>query len=192
MPESFLFSRGTLGRGVNVDASGRLLANTDNTAPPFVYALGETGHLLSVDASGRLLVDISEGGGGLEDNAVLESHLSDEAKGLGVKDIQLVADPGDGNNIVSPTQGSFRVEVATAGAQTRILKKPGFFGQVCIIVLDTNGGDLTMTNTDGWKDGGTSDDLATFDTAQDQMVLVGIGLADEDWRVLASKGVVFS
>ena len=100
------------------------------------------------------------GTGTLGANSVTEANLSDEAKGLGVKNIQLVSDPGDGNNIVAPLQGSFRVEIATSGAQTRVLKRPGFPGQVAIIVLDTDGGDLSMTNLDGWKDGGTADDVA--------------------------------
>lgn len=59
MTDRFIYTRGTLGRGVLIDASGRLLANQDSGQTPFVFSLGETGRALTVDASGRLLINLA-------------------------------------------------------------------------------------------------------------------------------------
>jgi len=103
-----------------------------------------------------------------------------------------VADPGDTNTIAASTQTNFICSIVTAGAETRVLGAPNFVGQKAIITLGTDGGDLTMTNADGWLDGATSDDVATFADAADSMVVEAHGTAVTDWRVTSEKGVAFA
>lgn len=57
--ENFFNWSGPLGRDLQIDADGRIIANADANETPFIYGVGKTGHALSVDSSGRLLVDIS-------------------------------------------------------------------------------------------------------------------------------------
>lgn len=104
-----------------------------------------------------------------------------------------VADPGDGNTIVPPVGKDFQCSIVTAGAETRILGTPDHIGQRAYIIFLTDGGNFTMTNASGWKDGGASDDLATFDDAGDVMECVALATgAVTDWRVSNDKGVAFA
>lgn len=65
MADFNLFELGPKGRGIYVDASGRLQTNTDPNASGYVFGYGETGFPLLVDASGRLLTTGSGTGTGL-------------------------------------------------------------------------------------------------------------------------------
>jgi hypothetical protein len=57
--------------------------------------------------------------------------------------------------------------------------------------LDTDGGDLTMSNAGGWIDG--ADNTATFNTVNEGMVLEAAGTAGAtDWRVTSKKGVALT
>ena len=59
-----LFELGPTGRGIYVDASGRLQTNSDPSASGHIFGYGETGFPLMVDASGRLLTSASGAGTG--------------------------------------------------------------------------------------------------------------------------------
>lgn len=105
-----------------------------------------------------------------------------------------VADPGDGQTITPPANGAdFSCTITTGGAETRVLGTPARLGQRAVIVFGTDGGNFTMDNASGWLDGGTADNLATFDDAGDAMIAEAVGTgAVTDWRVTAEKGVAFS
>lgn len=104
-----------------------------------------------------------------------------------------VADPGDAATITPPVGQDFSCSIVTAGAETRVLGTPDHVGQRCYIIFLTDGGDFTMTNASGWKDGATADDVATFDDAGDAMECVALAAgAVTDWRVSNEKGVAFA
>lgn len=104
-----------------------------------------------------------------------------------------VADPGNGNTIVPPVGQDFQCSIVTVAGETRVLGTPDHIGQRAYIIFLTDGGDFTMTNASGWKDGGASDDLATFDDAGDVMECVALATgAVTDWRVSNDKGVAFA
>ena len=104
-----------------------------------------------------------------------------------------ITDPGDAGTItpVADVPVCF-CSIVTAGAETRVLGAPDHIGQRVIINFGTDGGNFTMTNTAGWLDGGTSDDVATFDDAGDSMIVEAHGTAATDWRVTSEKGVAFA
>jgi hypothetical protein len=104
-----------------------------------------------------------------------------------------VTDPGDTATITPPADTPvFFCGITTAGAETRVLGAPDHIGQRAIIQLSVDGGNLTMTNTAGWLDGGTSDDVVTFGDAGDSMIVEAHGTAATDWRVTSEKGVAFA
>lgn len=108
--------------------------------------------------------------------------------------LETVADPGDGQTIVPPASGAdFSCSITTGGAETRVLGTPTRIGQKAFIIFGTDGGNFTMDNASGWLDGGTADNLATFDDAGDVMVAMALATgAGTDWRSIADKGVAFS
>lgn len=111
------------------------------------------------------------------------------------QDIATVADPGDGQTITPPTDGSdFMSNITTAGAsETRVLGTPSRIGQLAIVRHAVDGGDFAMTNASGWKGGGSSDDVATFAEVEDTLVVIAVGVgAVTDWRWIADKAVVFA
>jgi len=98
-----------------------------------------------------------------------------------------IEDPGDAKTITILQWGQI-CSVVTAGAETRTLAQPTKPGMECKIVLDTDGGDLTLTVTGGYnQDGNTS---ITFDTAGDWVKFHSVKVgASYYWRVLGSEGV---
>ena len=106
--------------------------------------------------------------------------------------VETVTDPGNAGTITPPAGALiFKCSITTAGVETRVLGAPDFAGQRAIVVFGTDGGNFTMTNTAGWLDGATSDDVATFDDAGDSMICEAHGTAATDWRVTSDKGVAF-
>lgn len=137
------------------------------------------------ESDGQLEID------DIPDDSVGEAKLTFNAKGLGVNNLDVVADPGDGQTIVAPAWG-FRVNLVSAGAETRVMGAPNFIGQVCILFFQTDGGNITMTNSEGWQDGTTGNDVATFTDVGEVMVLIACGTTAGDWRSIAQNGVTLS
>lgn len=101
-------------------------------------------------------------------------------------------DPGASGTITLASGAVHNIcVIVTATGESRTMGVPEFVGQECIIHLGTDGGDLTLTNVSGWKGGGSSDDVATFDTVEDLMVIKACGLDAVDWRWIADVGVAF-
>lgn len=109
-----------------------------------------------------------------------------------VSDLEVVTDPGDGNPIPAPTDGSnFSCAITTEGAETRSMGTPTRLGQKALIVFAVDGGDLVMSNAGGWIDG--ADNTLTFDTALESVILEAVGTgAVTDWRVTSKKGVALT
>lgn len=139
-----------------------------------------------------LAVDTAE----LANDAVTEAKLAVSAKGLGVQNLEVVADPGDAGTIdVSGLDGSATCALTVGtGVETRVLSAPAFVGQVVVLTIAANGGGTAaITNTDGWRQGGAGEDVATSSAATDVMVLVGIGVTDaQDWYLVAYSGIALS
>lgn len=95
-------------------------------------------------------------------------------------------DPGDTLTIYPREQFSV-CPVVTAAAETRTLEQPSKAGIIHTIVLDTDGGDLTLTVTGGYNaDAATSITLAD---AGDFVTFISVKVgASYYWRVLASEG----
>ena len=75
----------------------------------------------------------------------------------------------------------------TAASETSTLAA-GSEGQVKILALKTDGGDMVTTVTNaGWKSSGTG--TVTFDTIGDSCVLQYI---DSKWFCIANNGVAFA
>lgn len=119
-------------------------------------------------------------------------NISGDVVAATVTTINDVADPGDGETITPPTDGSdFTCDITTAGAETRVMGTPTRIGQKAYITLETDGGDLVMSNAGGWQDG--AENTATFDTAGEAMALEATGTAAAtDWRITSKKGVALT
>jgi len=96
-------------------------------------------------------------------------------------------DPGSGGTITFSQWGQI-CSVVTTAAQARTLAQPTKPGMVGTIVLDTDGGDLTLTVTGGYnQDANTS---LTFGDAGDRVTFISIKVGTSYyWRVLSSEGV---
>jgi len=96
-------------------------------------------------------------------------------------------DPGASKTIYPRTQFSGCPGV-TGGAEARTLEQPSKAGLIHTVVLDTDGGDLTLTVTGGYNaDGATS---LTFGDAGDYVTFISIKVGTSYyWRVLGHEGV---
>lgn len=104
----------------------------------------------------------------------------------------LIADPGDAETI-NVNQQFAVVPVVTATSETRILAQPTKAGIFAAIVLDKDGGDLTLTvnPTSGTAYGYNADNATTivFDDAGDFVVFFSVKIGTEyAWRVIAQEG----
>ena len=80
---------------------------------------------------------------------------------------------------------TFRVE--TEAVETRTLAQPDRAGLLCSVVLQTDGGDLTLTVTGGYN--ADADTSIVFDDAGDFVTFVSIKSGSSYyWRVLAHEG----
>lgn len=123
MTAEFLFTTGPQGRGVFVDASGRLITNSDLGAGPLVYSFGTTGRPLSVDASGRLLVNVS---------------------GLNVGEVNVGENLGSGSGIYAGKSGvNLQFKTFVAGDNVTITGS----GNTLIVASSGGGGGGGETNT---------------------------------------------
>lgn len=98
----------------------------------------------------------------------------------------LMIDPGDAKTIYVDRQLAV-VPVVTAAGETRTLAQPTKAGIQATILLDTDGGDLTLTVTGGYNaDAATSITLAD---AGDFVTFISIKVGTSYyWRVLAQEG----
>lgn len=98
----------------------------------------------------------------------------------------LMKDPGASGTIY-PRKDRSMVPVVTTTAQARTLAQPYKAGLICTVVLDTDGGDLTLTVTGGYNaDSATS---ITFGDAADFVTFISIKVGTSYyWRVLAQEG----
>lgn len=97
-----------------------------------------------------------------------------------------IADPGDAGTITIDKDGGV-CPVVTATAETRTLRQPTKAGIVGVIVLHTDGGDLTLTVTGGYNaDAATT---ITFDDAGDYVRFQSIDVGGTYyWRVIGQEG----
>jgi len=98
-------------------------------------------------------------------------------------------DPGDAGTI-TPTMWGQICSVVTATDETRTLAAPTKPGILVTVVLDEDGGDLTLSVTNGYNaDGNTA---IVFDDAQDFVTFISIKSGGDTtnhyWRVLAYEG----
>ena len=95
-------------------------------------------------------------------------------------------DPGDTGTITVTMWGQI-CSVVTAAAETRTLARPTKPGILCSVVLDTDGGDLTLTVTGGYNaDGDTS---ITFADAGDMVAFLSVKTGTTyQWSAIAHEG----
>lgn len=100
-----------------------------------------------------------------------------------------VEDPGDAGSIFCNKQLGY-MELVSAASETRTLKDPTARGLVFIMVLKTDGGDVTITADSAYDEHGTT--VITLDDANDSIVLYSIRDGDGTlaWRVLAKDGAL--
>ena len=78
-------------------------------------------------------------------------------------------------------------EVTTAAAETRTLPVPTKPGMECMVVLDADGGDLTLTVTSGYNQAG--DTAIVFGTAGDWAIFKSVEIGTNyRWRLVAQEG----
>lgn len=97
-----------------------------------------------------------------------------------------LVDPRNGNTITFAMWGQ-GCSVVTETAETRTLARPTQPHILCSVVLDTDGGDLTLTVTGGYNaDGDTS---ITFGDAGDMVVFMSVKTGTTyQWRAIANEG----
>lgn len=95
-------------------------------------------------------------------------------------------DPGNAGTI-TPTLWGLIYPIVTAGAETRTLARPDKAGILTTIVLDTDGGDLTLTVTGGYNAAG--DTSITFGDAGDAVVFLSVKTGTTyQWTAIAQMG----
>lgn len=124
-----------------------------------------------------------------------DNDTGDDIYDIGTYTNRLRADPGDTNTIVPyAVTNTICLLTSGTGGETRVMGAPAHIGQRVIIQMETDGGgNILITNTDGWLGGGSADDVATFANAGDSMIIEAHGTADaQDWRVTSYVGVTFA
>ena len=95
-------------------------------------------------------------------------------------------DPGDAGTI-SPEMWGQQFPIKTAAAETRTLARPSRPGVLTSVVLNTDGGDLTLTVTGGYTTAG--DTTIVFDTAGDVVVFLSVQTGTTyQWTVVSHEG----
>ena len=97
----------------------------------------------------------------------------------------LIADPGDAGAI--PVTASGRVDLVTAGAETRTLAAPTIGGQMLLLGLKTDGGDCVITCATTVNQ--TGNNTITLGDEGDALLLVAkANGANLRWSVVANDG----
>lgn len=95
-------------------------------------------------------------------------------------------DPGNAGTI-NPEMWGQQFLIKTAGAETRTLARPDRPGILTSIVLDTDGGDLTLTVTGSYNTAG--DTTIVFNTAGDMVVFMSVKTGTTyEWTAIAQEG----
>jgi hypothetical protein len=95
-----------------------------------------------------------------------------------------IPDPGDAASIDATFSGV--CALTSAAAETRTLPIPTYIGQWITIILDTDGGDVTLTVTSGYDSGGTT--TAIFSTAGQTMEFRGATVGGAlRWRLVGNE-----
>jgi len=98
-----------------------------------------------------------------------------------------ITDPGNAGSINSESPGY--VNIVSAGAETRTLAIPQFLGQVISLNLQTDGGDVTLTVTNGWNQIGNT--AVVFNDAGDSATFIGVQVGSAlEWRVVHLDGAI--
>ncbi len=98
----------------------------------------------------------------------------------------LSLDPGDTKTIY-PRKQFATTPVVTTGVEARTLEQPHKTGMIHTVVLDTDGGTLTLTVTGGYN--GDADTSITFADAGDFVTFISIRVGSSFyWRVLGQEG----
>ncbi len=101
--------------------------------------------------------------------------------------VYLMLDPG-ASEIIYPRSLLSQCPVVTLTDEARTLEQPLKLGLIHTVVLDTDGGDLTLTVTGGYNAAG--DTSITFGDAGDYVTFISIRVGTSFyWRVLQSEGV---
>jgi uncharacterized membrane protein len=101
-----------------------------------------------------------------------------------------MTDPGASGTVTVNRQLAV-VPVVTATAEARTLAQPTKAGLLCTVLLKTDGGDLTLTVTGGYNQGG--DTSITFAEAGDWVTLQSVVSGTSYyWRVLGSEGTTLA
>lgn len=98
----------------------------------------------------------------------------------------LLADPGDAGTI-TPEQYGQQCLLTSAGAETRTLARPDRPGILTSVVLDTDGGDVTLTVTGGYN--ADADTSITLADAGDMVVFLSVKTGTTyQWTAIAQEG----
>ncbi len=98
----------------------------------------------------------------------------------------LIDDPGDAATIVIDRYGAV-VPIVSAAAETRTLAVPTKAGILATLVLDTDGGDVTLTVTSGYN--AAADTAIVFGDAGDCVTFMSIKIGSNyRWRVVGQEG----
>lgn len=95
-------------------------------------------------------------------------------------------DPGNAGSITPNLYGQI-FPIVTAGSETRTLTRPDKAGILTTVVLDTDGGDLTLTVTGGYNAAG--DTSIVFGDAGDVVVFMSVKTGTTyQWTVISQTG----
>lgn len=108
-------------------------------------------------------------------------HRAFESVGPGIGN-----DPGNAGTI-TPTMWGQQFLITTATTETRTLARPDKAGVLTTVVLDTDGGDLTLTVTGGYNAAGSTS--IVFGTAGDMVVFMSVKTGTTyQWTAIAQEG----
>lgn len=103
-----------------------------------------------------------------------------------------VRDPG-ASGTIQPIGSPAFCAVKTAAAESRVLARPTTIGQECTVILDTDGGDLTITQSGGGDIDVSGNDTATLSAPGEFVSFIAISVAGVlTWRVNGNDGAAFS
>lgn len=96
-----------------------------------------------------------------------------------------VADPGASGTLTPPAKpGAFTCEFVSVGAEARALANPKHPGQEALLSFKTDGGDVTLTITNGYDEAGKT--VIVMKDAGDWLKLVGIRSGSNNrWRIVS-------
>lgn len=160
MSDFFLFHEGPKGRFISVDANGRIVANSDPSAAPYVYTYGNTGRTLSVDASGRLMVNMG----------LIANGFSTLASASGI-----VPDFTNYNNFYLPIEHDVTLSPPVPGSD-------GAKYFIAIKQVASGGGKSITVNNTVWA-GGITPTLTAASGSKDAISLTYIAALGEYWGV---------